>query len=453
MPVKVETGSLEAYRESCLNILTERLAGYDSVAAVAADEERINAYPRLDSLSEPRDVVTLDAASLSPDELERAVECVLDGRFMAEHTAAGEATRLKLGTKYLINPFRVLTLERCLEMLSEEEGRQVTAEEFLEISGGATPQDVMDLSLGLRHMLQMAFDLTLLARQAGRNPETVLENQWMLVILNETTAEEILGQFIADRFMGFAPERVLFMIQASFEGVNLENGRFFFDPNAPRRLHNHGQMAMQTTAEGQVFRLEPDGRKIRLSRREMADVLARMDDKLSYNIEDLGYLTGAIDLEALALALKLSDQGFRMVMEIVANNPLKPQKGGLAAWDEELGRNVMIESFQLMGLPNEEIKYLNKNFNHYPRPLAAFEALAEGLPMPIAVKGDYIYFQPVQGDLNFALPTAFVRRKELKPISNWKSAATTPAAIKAMAEQDRQPGFKDFCQDVLKRSL
>ena len=134
-----------------------------------------------------------------------------------------------------------------------------------------------------------------------------------------------------------------------------------------------------------------------------------------------------------------------MVMEIVANNPDKPIKGGMAAYDPVLQRNVMIESFQLKGMANEEISFLNKNFNHYTQPLVSWQALKEhGLPMPVVVKKGYLYFQAVQGDINFLVPTAFVRRKVLKPIRAWKSAANTIEAVNAMAAQEAQPGFGDF---------
>jgi len=451
----VDTRTIETYRKSCLRICAARLSGCDSPTAVAAAEDELNAYPNREALEEPRGVITLDPEALSQEQRRRAVDCLLEGRFLAEHAAAGEATRLKLGTKYLISPPRVLDLETCLRLLVEEENREVGRAEFLEKSQGAEPGGLLDLSLGQRHMLQMSFDLTRLSLENGRDPAGVLARQWMLVILNERTAEEILADFRDCRFFGFRAEQVLFMVQRSFEGINMRDGRFFFDPQAPRRLHNHGQMAMQQTAEKQIFRLA-EGRGLDrrpLDREEVLAVLEEADDKLSYNIEDLPYLTGAIDLEALALALELGRRGFRMVMEIVANNPLKPQKGGLAAWDPALGRNVMIESFQLLDLPNEDIRFLNRNFNHYPKPGAAFEALSRGLPMPLAVKGGFIYFQPVQGDLNFQLQTAFVQRRVLKPISNWKSAATTPAALAAMAAQDRQDGFRDFAQDLLQRRL
>jgi len=54
----------------------------------------------------------------------------------------------------------------------------------------------------------------------------------------------------------------------------------------------------------------------------------------------------------------------------------------------------------------------------------------------------------VQGDLNFLVKTAFVRRAELKPISAWKSGANTPAALAAMARQEKRPGFIKWARDI-----
>ena len=131
-----------------------------------------------------------------------------------------------------------------------------------------------------------------------------------------------------------------------------------------------------------------------------------------------------------------------MVMEVVANNPDNPQKGGLCAWDPELKRNVMIESFQLAGLPHSQISYLNRNINHYPYPAQGLTSAREyGLAMPITVKGGCVYFQPVQGDVNFLVKTAFVRQAEMKPIKAWKSGPDTPKALEAMAAQENRNGF------------
>jgi hypothetical protein len=86
----------------------------------------------------------------------------------------------------------------------------------------------------------------------------------------------------------------------------------------------------------------------------------------------------------------------------------------------------------------------------------------KGLPISFEVKnaynqsGDicqYIYANPVQGNTNFLVKTAFVMRKNLKPIYNWKSPATTPISVKAMFEQDRQEGFADFVKKIKKGAI
>jgi hypothetical protein len=45
--------------------------------------------------------------------------------------------------------------------------------------------------------------------------------------------------------------------------------------------------------------------------------------------------------------------------------------------------------------------------------------------------------------------TAYVMRKNLKPISNWKSPATTPPAVAACYKQDKQEGFREFVERVV----
>jgi hypothetical protein len=262
-------------------------------------------------------------------------------------------------------------------------------------------------------------------------------------------APDLEREFYQWHFYGFHPARVFFMVQQSFHGLNLKDGRFFYDGASPRRLHNHGQMVMQQAMDRQLFTLHPvpGGQKVYYSLDAAGDWLQGFADKISYNIEDLDYLTGSLDWRGLGLALALGEEGFRMVMEVVANNPVKPQKGGMLAWDKELRRDAMIESFQLGDLPNTDIAFLNRNFNHYPRPYESWRQVRDrGLPMPVAVKDGYLYFQPVQGDINFLVPTAFFRRREMPSIKNLKSPAALPLAINRMAAQDRQPGFRQFVQ-------
>lgn len=443
-----DLGTLTPYINSCVALAQEKLHHCSSLAEIAARAKDFNRYPRLEILSEPRQILVLDEHNGQSQRLSRAKKAVIQGEILFEHAAAGEGTRLMLGSKYFLDLSQDLTVESIANLKSQEAG-QVISPAHVAAQLNCSLKELLPLSLGARHMLQLAFDLENLALEVGESPREVLARQHLLIIISQEMLAHVEKDFYLWHFFGFNPAQVYFMVQESFHGLNLKGGRFFYDVNSPRRLHNHGQMVMQETMEHQLFSLvgaHPWDRLVH-SQQEVAGWLHGFSDKISYNIEDLDYLTGSLDFPGLGLALELGDQGFNMVMEVMANNPLKPQKGGMLAWDPELGRDVMIESFQLGDIANQDIKFLNRNFNHYPKPQVSWSRIRdEGLPMPIAVKGGYLYFMPVQGDINFLVKTAFFRRQEMRPIRNLKSPAALPLAVNRMYAQDCQPGFKEFAQ-------
>ena len=447
-------GAASDYIASCLALAHERLGNFSSIKEIAAHERQLNRYPRLELLEAPRRVLVLEDGA-TPDRLAAARAAVLRGEVLFEHAAAGEGTRLMLGPKYFLNLARDLNVERLAHLLSQESGNLVTPQD---VAAGLErqPQDLLPLSLGTRHMLQLVFDLSRLALELGEAPQEVLRRQHLLIIISAEMLAHLEKEFYRWHFFGFNPRQVLFMVQDSFHGLNLSGGKFFYDRQSPRRLHNHGQMVMQQTMDRQIFSLAGTHLqdKTFCSRAAVGDWLKIFSDKISYNIEDLDYLTDSIDFAGLGLALELGWQGHNMIMEVVANNPQKPQKGGMLAWDPELSRDVMVESFQLGDLANADIHYLNRNFNHYPQPAVSWRRVGEaGLPMPITVKDGCLYFQPVQGDINFLVQTAFFRRRELRPIRSLKSPASLPLAINRMSAQDRQPGFREFVQRCQQGSL
>ena len=443
----------EDYIDYCLELAQAKLSSYDTISSIKNHEADINIYKNIDFLEEPKNISILDKNCLTDSDYIKAYKCILEGRLFSEHAAAGEATRLGLGAKYLINIARDLPVEKIAEIMIRERGSRVSLDEVLK-KAGCYPEKLLPLSLGTRHMLQFSFDIYKLAKTYGYDPKQVLLKQKMLVVLNEATIDKIIMEFMINNFFGFKRENVLFMAQKKYHGINLMDGEFVYDKNAPERLHNHGQMVMQQTMDDQIFRVDKKGCRTYLASWEFGETLKEMDDKISYNIEDMGYLTGSIDYDSLAFALKRGEDGCRMIMEVVTNDPENPQKGGMAAFDSLLGRNVMIEAFQLKGIKDHEIKYLNKNFNHYPEPYESWSILKEhGLNMHVSVKNGSIYFQPVQGDINFLVSAEFFRRKVLQPIKAWKSPATTPLAIKNMRMQDMQKGFKEYAESVLGSKL
>jgi hypothetical protein len=488
---KIHLDSFEEYRISVLRYIEWMLRNHYkdlkkiTIKDIKKDENEINCYENFNQL-EPIDqnkIIILDDDKI---EIVPAEKAILAGKFMWEHTAAGEATRLGLGTNYILN-LSQFTLEDVVfhikrEALAELEkkgvkgaqlaqekkkiNREVTSEKVLEISGG-DPKKLMNISLGNRHMLQMAFDVFKIARKNRKDPKAVLAKQTSLIILNEQTAEEILEEFKQFNFFCLNPKKTFFMIQRSFHGIYIKEGDLFYDPTTEKnkRLHNHGQMIMQKAHDNVIFRVDPKNtsKKEYITSKEFEKILMAHDDLLSYNVEDLGFLTSSIDFPSLTLALELGKKGYNMIMEIVAQNPVKPQKGGASFFDKKLGRVVMIESNRLKDIKNEDIKHLNKNFNHYPNPAESYRVMREkGLPVSFEIKNtfnqsgdhqDYIYANLVQGDLNFLVKTAYVMRKNLKPIYNWKSPATTPIAVKAMFEQDNQEGFREFVKKIKKEDL
>jgi hypothetical protein len=308
-----------------------------------------------------------------------------------------------------------------------------------------------DLCLGLRRLARQFYEIIALAKAEGQDPAKALARQRILVVAASSSAGRVAKAALA-AFGSIVPaSNWLFMAQAGFLGLSREpGGEWEFDPGSPRRLHNHGAMALQKVMDRQVFRRDPgSGEDNRLSQAEFFSLLGEFDDCVSLNVEDLDYLAKALDLETVGLAVDLGRKGYGMAMEITGNNPERPIKGGMCAFDERLGRDVVVESFRLRGVDPRDIKFLNKNFNHYPKPALAFGRLREeGLFLPAAVHEGRVYFQPVQGDLNFLVPTAFFSRQKGKAINSLKSLGDAPAALAAMRAQDREPGFREFVSSL-----
>jgi hypothetical protein len=474
----LELTSFETYMKSGLDQFKWHMKNFfDDHSKLEVEQvhdrlEHINTYENIEHLQPIKEehIVVLDEDKIQTAAAEKVV---LNGEFFWEHAAAGEATRLALGTKYMLK-LSDLSVERMIEMRRKEiekdfkddpaKAKELIAEltpEKLVAQMGCRPEDTLPLSLGTRHMLQMAFDLRKLAAKHGVDADSVLKRQKMLVILNESTCDKIIDEFMRYDYFGFDRENVFFMVQKSFHGIDLSAGEPFYDMSHDKhkRLHNHGQMVMQKTHDNVVFYIDADTSERYVTSAEFEKVLEGTKDMVSYNIEDIGYLTNSIDWHSLALALSLGEKGYGMTMEIVAQNPLKPQKGGACFWDDKKKRIVMIESNQLKGMDVAEIKHLNKNFNHYPDPANAFRAVREGkmhLHTDVKLMADkegnpkyYIYFCTPVGDVNFLVKTAYVMRKELKPIANWKSPATTPPTVAACYKQDQQEGFKEFAESVV----
>ncbi len=233
-PLPLDLTNFDTYIESCRRLAQERLTGLASPERASEVEDDLNLYPRLGALADPRDILVLDEKTIAAGEVQRAAQTLLEGGVLLEHACAGEATRLGLGTKYLINP----RLDLGPGVLADLLGRDNHLEH--------PPEGLRPLSLGRRHMLQMAWDIWQLALEMGQDPRQALARQHLLVIVNEASAQRILDDFQEAAYYGFERRQVLFMVQRSFHGFSCRQGNWFYDESSPIRLHNHGHMLMQS---------------------------------------------------------------------------------------------------------------------------------------------------------------------------------------------------------------
>lgn len=423
---ELDLESPESYLISVKRIADARLSSFKNAVEVGFAADDINAYPGRENLESPSAGNVLEDEGDDLAELGR--KAVLEGKIFWEHTAAGEATRLGMGSKYFILPER---LERAL------------AED-----GGPAPEGgIMPLELGRRHLVQLVYEIGRLADESGVDPKMALARQRMLLVVPDEGMPTIAHGAARDLAGTLPRESLLFMVQTAFHGLEKGPSGWVQDPLSARRLHNHGYLAMQKAMEGQVFRLGDGGRPEPLSRRVFGGLLEESWDLVSCNIEDLGYLTAALDLQTAGLAVRKRSEGYGMMMEVMPNNPERPIKGGMFAHDPRLGRDVVVESFRLKGVGPKDIRFLNRNFNHYLDPARTVERIREeGLFMPVSVKDGRLYFQPVQGDISFWAKTFFFTRKNAAPINSLKARPDIPSALKAMRLQDAQPGFAGFAR-------
>jgi hypothetical protein len=125
MKSHLDLKSFESYKSSSLKVIKEKLIEFYSeksfselnVGDIKKDIVALNAYPGIENMKEVThsDIVVIDEDA----DTTRAVKAVLDGKIFWEHAAAGEATRLGMGTKYCIDP-STISVDMIKDLLVNE---------------------------------------------------------------------------------------------------------------------------------------------------------------------------------------------------------------------------------------------------------------------------------------------------------------------------------------------
>jgi hypothetical protein len=308
-------------------------------------------------------------------EIDLGIHAIINGDVIFEHTAAGAATRLGLGTKYTITPLSLLEAildgkimpndsfkEDIIELKKElsknldiehidkvvEIRKEIQKKE--EIIAKSLSQKEIDtiisslsnmnnVSLGTRKLGNFAFSTAKLAKDhfyqldnaekikiaselnipiaelsESKFIKYVLQKQTHMIILNQDTDQDIIKEIFNFKFFGFNPENIFFMVVNRLPSFSLNNGKILED--TPYQLHNHGVFRMFTVMDHQYFTLEEVNDRKYYTFEQIKDIFAKKKIFISNNIEDLDQLKHSpFDLQSISLALHLfNDQDYNMIM-------------------------------------------------------------------------------------------------------------------------------------------
>lgn len=462
-------------------------------------QQQISAHPDISNftLQIPNGTVyTIDPRKVDPPLIVEAQQLLLAGRVWSEEAFAGDATRIKKApetpgsnpkARYLMHESKFFYTPHQLIVQTDEAGliHNITNPQML------NADKYMPYCLGSMHLFKAAYEVFSLALKLGHTKagaKDLLKQQVRLVVLPEQYWEDIVHEIAQNKYYGFNPENIFFMVQAKLPGyvIDEKTGEVRIDKNSKKLNWNHGAMKLQQAIPGEIFRAQVESNGLIsieiVSEREIKEIIARMEDSVSYSIEDMDLIkTGVVaDLPMIAFAIAQKKKGdTQFLMEVVKQNMDKPQKGGFLAFNttiakmlETNGSGSLINLSLPEGAPldNElkKIKFLNRNFNHTmdltgqiammrtalraieETPLANVEEMILGFAHPEVKSGtSQIYPQPPQGDMNFNLRTVYAAKDPLPQISGLKVQDNLPAALPALYNGAKQSGFKDFIDDVL----
>ena len=192
--IQMDLTTLQTYQSSVIAHIAEavsRATGKPLAEVTMADLKSPDIQAQI--LKDPRvDTVKLDFARehlyvFDPKTIptESAKRAILNGAILMEHTAAGEATRLAMGTKYVITPQEVIEaidsdrLKHAADDAEAKKNKTLTAAQRAETHSVAS--GLLPISLGVRHLMQTVLDIRKLAVEHGENPDEVVARQIQLI--------------------------------------------------------------------------------------------------------------------------------------------------------------------------------------------------------------------------------------------------------------------------------
>jgi len=410
--------------------------------------------------AEPGDLEQADALLLEPGRSRgpaaalQARELLLSGGYAPQFLFSGAATRLGLGSMYVVD---LRTLAE--EIRSRRHGLVLESFEGLPqpfrsaITGAPVPR--FSLGLGPRQLLEYRSRLETLAAAAGVSPERAVRAAAFVLHLGQRSEEAVLDDLVENDFYGFDPDKALFLTQPMGHGLLFKEGGLVQDPESVRLPAGHGYPMAQLFQRGTGFRLDAAGRRRPLDG-TVEEELRRLGVKLlgSHRVNDLDRLeAAAADPVRLGLGLELMGDlddpgsGHNFIVELV-DNP-KNQKGGFWKRDKRTGIKALAES---MNLKTPELAAFSGSLKNAPynsfRNLYKLSSLGEvlsgsGFFTPfVRFRGGRLYPETITGEAT-GYPgfrtEAFRLAGQL--IHDFKELSDLPEALDFASRQESVPAF------------
>lgn len=410
----------------------------DRDALAAADKEinalidRDNTYrasdPNALTLPPAQAIPTLQSFKASSDfesYRSRAKQLLIQGNYVAQYLFAGAATRLKRGSMYSLDLWGV-------------------AKEL----GQAKPeQSGFTYGMGQRQLIANYIKFQKLAKEQGVPVEELMGRQKAIMAVNGDNIDDVIKDFTANNFYGYAPGNILWVEQPTFRGVGFTPNQGVTSLDASASLpYGHGHNFMQLAEKDQVFTVDARGNRTYLKEKSVLDVLDANDYIGSQRVNDITKFSSdsVIDVDKLAMALYYQDKGHAVVGELV-DNPNK-QKGGNVVVNPDTGRMFLLETSNAKGNPHltgllDEAGRTGAPYNAF-RLIYKADALKgllkKELPFNLRFKDGAFYQEAVTGDVT-QMPeanAAFFTAGE--QIDDMKEEKNIPAAVKRLEAQDRE---------------
>ena len=82
-----------------------------------------------------------------------------------------------------------------------------------------------------------------------------------IIVISPSTGESIIRELLANKYYGYSPENVIFVVQKEYHEFAVNEDDISIDITSPGRTRGAGDALMRTLRDPDAFYVTPDGTK------------------------------------------------------------------------------------------------------------------------------------------------------------------------------------------------